>query len=52
MAIVIAVIMVTPLQTPLLKNWAEGGLPADLVSLAALAVVMGLLVRKSLRTSR
>jgi putative OPT family oligopeptide transporter len=49
MGILIAVLVVTQLEMPLLKSWVEGGLLVDLVSLAALAAVMGLLVLKSLR---
>jgi hypothetical protein len=51
MGILIALLMMTPLEMPLLENWPKGGLPVDLVSLAALAAVMGLLVLKSLRRS-
>jgi putative OPT family oligopeptide transporter len=49
MGILIAVLMMTQLRMPLFESWAKGGLPVDLVSLAALAAVMGLLLRKSLR---
>jgi putative OPT family oligopeptide transporter len=49
MGILIALLMITPLEMPLLEDWPKGGLPVDLVSLAALAAVMGLLVLKSLR---
>jgi len=49
MGILIALLMITPLKMPLLENWPKGGLPVDLVSLAALAAVIGLLVLKSLR---
>jgi len=49
MGILIALLMMTPLEMPLLEQWPKGGLPVDLVSLAALAAVMGLLVLKSLR---
>jgi putative OPT family oligopeptide transporter len=49
MGILIAVLVMTQLKMPLLKSWVEGGLLVDLVSLGALAVVIGMLVRKSLR---
>jgi len=49
MGILIALLMMTPLEMPLLEDWPKGGLPVDLVSLAAVAAVMGLLVLKSLR---
>jgi putative OPT family oligopeptide transporter len=50
MGILIALLMMTQLPMPLLKSWTEkGGLPVDAVSLAALAFVIGLLVRKCLR---
>ena len=49
MGILIALLMITPLEMPLLEDWPKGGLRVDLVSLAALAAVMGLLVLKSLR---
>jgi putative OPT family oligopeptide transporter len=48
MGILIAALMLTPLQMPLLKSWAEGGLRVEVISLAALAAMMGLLVMKSL----
>jgi putative OPT family oligopeptide transporter len=48
MGILIALLMMTPLKMPLLEEWPKGGLPVDLVSLVALAAVMGLLVLKSL----
>ena len=48
MGILIAVLIMVNLPTPWLPDWQESGLPIELVSLAALAAVMGLLVWKSL----
>ncbi len=49
MGILIAVLVMAQLDMPLVKGWVDGGLLVDLVSLAALAIVIGMLVRKALR---
>lgn len=49
MGILVAMLVMTRFKMPLLESWARGDLPVDLVSLLALAVVVGLLVRKTLR---
>jgi len=49
MGILIAMLVMTQLDMPLLKNWAEGGLIVDLVSLFALVGMIGLLMHKTLK---
>jgi putative OPT family oligopeptide transporter len=49
MGILIAILVMTQLDMPFLKGWAEGGLIVDFVSLFALACVIGLLLYKTLR---
>jgi putative OPT family oligopeptide transporter len=49
MGIVVAVLMMTRMEMPLLGNWPKKGLLVDLLSLAALGAVMGLLMLRSLR---
>jgi putative OPT family oligopeptide transporter len=48
MGILIAVLVMLQLEIPLLSGWLSGGVLVDLVSLAALFVVIVMLVRKSL----
>jgi putative OPT family oligopeptide transporter len=48
MGILIAVLVMMQVKMPLLERWAEGGLPVELISLLALAGIVGLLVRKAL----
>jgi putative OPT family oligopeptide transporter len=47
MGILIAVLVMTQMDMPWLQSWSKGGLLPDLISLLALATIMGLLVRKA-----
>jgi len=49
MGILIAMLVMTQIEMPFLKGWADGGLIVDFVSLLALAGVIGLLMHKTLR---
>lgn len=49
MGILIALLVIAGLTMPLLATWSRGGLAVDLISLLALAGIIGLLVRKTLR---
>lgn len=49
MGILMAMLVLTQLEMPLLKDWAGGRLIVDFVSLFALACVIGLLVHATLR---
>lgn len=49
MGILIAVLVMLRLDMPFLKEWVQGGVGVDLVSLAALAVVIGGVGRLALR---
>lgn len=49
MGILIAMLVMTQLDMPLLKDWAEGGLIVDFVSLFALVCMIGLLMHKTLK---
>jgi putative OPT family oligopeptide transporter len=49
MGILIAVLVMLQIQMPILDEWVGGGLVVDLVSLAALAGVMGILIVKAMQ---
>ncbi len=51
MGIIIAFFVLGGMDMPLFKNWSQGGVLLDLVSLGGLAFVMWLLVRKALSTN-
>jgi len=49
MGILIALLVMAGLTMPLLATWSQGELAVDLISLLALAAIIGLLIRKTLR---
>jgi putative OPT family oligopeptide transporter len=49
MGIVIAILVLSDMEIPLLGSWSSGGILVDVVSLLGLGVVVAMLMRKALR---